>query len=224
LPKSVTYPVMAMQCVAKQKLVCSIVLFLLPLPRSDPPHASLTWNIRATKKPKTQRLGAIIAQTAARIAANRQFEVFLKVKQAGNPSFAFLNPADALHPYFLHLKDTCSKETGEPEVRARRGGEAAAADDDEDAGANPLSGLLGDYASSSDDEGADPTEADKMKNRDVVSRGDDVEDAAETEEGERRQRRSHERKRKERAERVKRWKESRLKQEGENVQEENQVP
>ena len=79
----------------------------------------------------------IIELTASRIATNNQLEVFLKVKQASNADFSFLNPSDDLHRYYLYLKE---KHTPNK-----------AKDEEEDGSdASGLAGLLGGYASSSD--------------------------------------------------------------------------
>lgn len=83
---------------------------------------------------------------------------------------------------------------------------------DKAATANPLSGLLGDYASSSD-EGPDPTTV-EMENGGLPRGELGKETALGQEEGAQRggEGMRGERKRKERAERVRLWKESRSKQ------------
>ena len=52
----------------------------------------------------------MIQHTATRIASSSQssqLEVFLKVKQASNVDFSFLNPSNELHQYYLFLKGKC---------------------------------------------------------------------------------------------------------------------
>jgi len=77
--------------------------------------------------------------------------VFLKVKQADNNDFSFLNPSDELHGYYLYLK---RKHSGGNDA----GGKAPAKDDQSNSGesdsGNPLSGLLGGYSSSSSEDGS----------------------------------------------------------------------
>jgi len=90
------------------------------------------------KQPKSMRHNNIIELTASRIATNNQLEVFLKVKQASNTDFSFLNPSDDLHRYYLYLKDKHTPNKAKDE-------EGDGSDD-----ASGLVGLLGGYASSSD--------------------------------------------------------------------------
>ena len=53
----------------------------------------------------------IIAQTAKFVRqAGRQSIFVLRVKQEGNPNFAFLKPDDPLYAYFQWLVDTCPEE------------------------------------------------------------------------------------------------------------------
>ena len=86
------------------------------------------------------RRNNIIELTASRIATNNQLEVFLKVKQASNADFSFLNPSDDLHRYYLYLKEkhTPNKLKDDEE------------DESDASNASGLAGLLGGYASSSD--------------------------------------------------------------------------
>jgi len=98
-------------------------------------------------QPKTTRHNNIIELTASRIASNNQLEVFLKVKQANNVDFAFLNPKDELHKYYLHVKAKHGDSKNDGSINEMIKGK----DDSEDNNTsdNPLSGLLGGYASSS---------------------------------------------------------------------------
>ena len=82
----------------------------------------------------------IIELTASRIATNNQLEVFLKVKQASNSDFSFLNPSDDLHRYYLYLKDKHNPNKAKDEEEDGR----------DASNASGLAGLLGGYASSSD--------------------------------------------------------------------------
>mmetsp|Transcript_18464 Transcript_18464/g.33928 ORF Transcript_18464/g.33928 Transcript_18464/m.33928 type:complete len:165 (-) Transcript_18464:6-500(-) len=93
------------------------------------------------------RHNAIIEHTTSRIASNNQFEVFLKVKQATNTDFSFLTPSDELHRYYLYLKEKHSNNGKNANVSTNNHGDSR----DENASVNPLSGLLGDYESSSDE-------------------------------------------------------------------------
>lgn len=97
------------------------------------------------QKPKTARLNTIIEHTASRIALNNQLEVFLKVKQAANADFSFLNPSDDLHGYYQYLKGKSSA------FKNNNANEGASANVDSDSSASGIAGLLGNYASSSDE-------------------------------------------------------------------------
>ena len=98
-------------------------------------------------QPKTTRHNNIIELTASRIASNNQLEVFLKVKQANNVDFAFLNPKDELHKYYLHVKAKHSNSKNDSTINEMSKGKDGS--DDNNTSDNPLSGLLGGYASSS---------------------------------------------------------------------------
>ncbi|KAL7431562.1 hypothetical protein ACHAXM_002948 [Skeletonema potamos] len=87
--------------------------------------------------PRTKRQHNIIELTAARVANNPQLEIFLRLKQSSNTLFSFINPADDLHPYYLHLKVKCS---GENTILSN------------EAGKRGLDGLLAGYSSSCSDE------------------------------------------------------------------------
>ena len=98
-------------------------------------------------QPKTTRHNNIIELTASQIASNNQLEVFLKVKQANNVDFAFLNPKDELHKYYLHVKAKHSNSKNDSTINEMSKGKDGS--DDNNTSDNPLSGLLGGYASSS---------------------------------------------------------------------------
>lgn len=162
------------------------------------------------QKPKTARHNTIIEHTASRIASNNQLEVFLKVKQADNEDFSFLNPSDDMHQYFQCLK----KRHGSKKTASKKEDS-----DDSDASGNPLSGLLGGYASSSDESSdgeskrcVEPNvKADDPKKVDKIIATEAVRDEA----GEKGVGKSEEQDRKRKADRLERlriWKESRLKQ------------
>lgn len=100
----------------------------------------------------------IIELTASRIATNNQLEVFLKVKQASNADFSFLNPSDDLHRYYLYLKEKDNPNKAKDE-------EGDGSDD-----TSGLAGLLGGYASSSD---SDSSCCSSEKKKDTSSSLDD---------------------------------------------------
>mmetsp|Transcript_26562 Transcript_26562/g.48128 ORF Transcript_26562/g.48128 Transcript_26562/m.48128 type:complete len:182 (-) Transcript_26562:79-624(-) len=161
-------------------------------------------------KPKTRRQNTIIEHTASRIALNNQLEVFIKVKQATNADFSFLNPPDKLHRYYLHTKEKFGNNNknnnGVPEKEG--------SDDSSDDSNNPLSGLLGDYDSSSDDEDMCSTKKEKIgiepKGKSAERPSHDKEDGGGCTQAEPS---PQDRKRKaERLERLRVWKETRLKQ------------
>lgn len=108
----------------------------------------------------------IIELTASRIATNNQLEVFLKVKQASNVDFSFLNPSDDLHRYYLYLKEKHNPNK--------------AKDEEEDGSdASGLAGLLGGYASSSDSDSSCSPE--KKKDTKCSSLNDGKKDTVNTE-------------------------------------------
>lgn len=160
------------------------------------------------------RHNAIIEHTTSRIASNNQFEVFLKVKQATNTDFSFLTPSNELHRYYLYLKEKHRNNGKNANVSTNNQGDCS----DENASVNPLSGLLGDYESSSD-ESTSPTKNDATATGNK-SNGK-IEENQPQDEGKGIQVDSQscgqDRKRKaERMKRLRLWKESRLEQKDKN--------
>lgn len=52
----------------------------------------------------------VVRQTADFVReGGQQLEVLLRVKQAGNPAFAFLEPADRLHPFYRCVRSLSAK-------------------------------------------------------------------------------------------------------------------
>lgn len=159
----------------------------------------------------------IIEHTASHIASNSQLEGYLKVKQSGNADFLFLNPSDELHRYYLHLKGKHSnKGASAKDSTNKRDGADSDADSKSDDSNNPLSGLLGGYASSSD-ESSPPTKSHSENKEDVNSLGENELKPQEKEKGENsltnKSSEKDDKKRKAaRLERLRIWKESRLKQ------------
>ncbi len=142
----------------------------------------------------------IIDHTASRVASNYQLEVFLKVKQANNPNFAFFNSKDELHGYYLYLRGKYSRNAKDKNIVLRRAGSDDGKGGD---GGNPLSVLLGGYSSSSE-ESRCPSE--NLDNSSVKSKANDSTD------GNNDDIRSEEQERKRKADRLERlriWKESR---------------
>ena len=159
-----------------------------------------------TRKPKTARQNTIIEHTVSRIASNPQLEVFVKVKQGANADFSFLHASDELHAYYLHLKGNNAL----PDK-----GCAQKSSDSDDETDNPLSGLLGGYASSSDEScspvknGMATTGKSEGKSTDSNIQTDGIEQCAEAGS----QPSDLDKKRKaDRMERLRAWKESKLKQ------------
>jgi hypothetical protein len=143
----------------------------------------------------------IIDHTASRVALNNQLEVFLKVKQANNPNFAFFNSKDELHGYYMYLRGKYSRNAKDKNIVLRKTGSDGGKRDD---GGNPLSGLLGGYSSSSE-ESRCPSE--NLDNSSVKSK-----DAKHAKDGNNDDIRSEEQERKRKADRLERlriWKESR---------------
>ena len=93
--------------------------------------------------PATRRHSEILRLTALRSAGAPQFEIVLKVKQAANPDFGFLLPAHRLHPYYLWLKGRSGRI-------AASDGKGKLAGSPPEAKAQPMSGLLAMYSSSSE--------------------------------------------------------------------------
>mmetsp|Transcript_13610 Transcript_13610/g.22663 ORF Transcript_13610/g.22663 Transcript_13610/m.22663 type:complete len:393 (-) Transcript_13610:305-1483(-) len=91
--------------------------------------------------PTSKRQNGIIQLTAERAATQSQFEVLLKVKQAGNRDFAFLSLGNELHPYYSWLKGR-----GGAIVRERSASGSSSSSSDMKDG---LGGLLAGYGSSS---------------------------------------------------------------------------
>jgi len=156
------------------------------------------------------RQNTIIEHTASRIALNNQLEVFLKVKQAANADFSFLNPSDELHRYYLHTKEKFGNNNKKDNGIPKKEGSGESSDDSN----NPLSGLLGDYDSSSDDEDTCSTKKEEIgiesKGKNEEKPSHDNEDGGECPQAEPS---PQDRKRKaERLERLRVWKETRLKQ------------
>lgn len=126
--------------------------------------------------------------TAARTSAAPQFEVLLKLKQAGNAEFAFLRPGHTLHPYYFFLKERGGKIDGSISVvRTLKGGKEESNDDNNDKGSQErgkdsgsgaaLSGLVDMYSSSSDDED-DEAESSSMDGHEGKSENKKFTDAA----------------------------------------------
>mmetsp|Transcript_29845 Transcript_29845/g.63302 ORF Transcript_29845/g.63302 Transcript_29845/m.63302 type:complete len:171 (-) Transcript_29845:3496-4008(-) len=167
------------------------------------------------------RHNTIIEHTSSRIVLNNQLEVFLKVKQANNADFSFLNPSDELHRYYLYLKVKHSSN-GENENK----NDLTNKDTDNESD-NPLSGLLGGYSSSSE-ESSGPTKNDnnstteESEGKDVTSSLNKDHKAQHNDEGKDPKQiptrsDAQDRKRKaDRLERLRHWKESRLKQNDQN--------
>ena len=141
----------------------------------------------------------IIDHTASRVALNNQLEVFLKVKQANNPNFAFFNAKDELHEYYLFLR---GKYRDQSIVLPKEEGRY---DGNDVNGDNPLSCLLGGYSSSFSEESVCPSEKideSGMQSSDARGATDENKDLVRSEE--------QERKRKaDRLVRLRIWKESR---------------
>lgn len=89
----------------------------------------------------------MVRMTAVRAASAPQFEVLLRLKQAENINFAFLEPGHELHPYYLLLKER-SVKISDP---LQQENESASSSNDEKGG-GVMSGLVGMYSSSSDDD------------------------------------------------------------------------
>jgi hypothetical protein len=153
-------------------------------------------------KPKTIQQNTIIEHTASRVALNNQLEVFLKAKQANNSNFAFFNPTDVLHGYYLYLRGKYSRNDEDQNNVSPKEGSGDGNDSD---GCNPLSGLLGGYSSSSNESEGPLENEDNSNIKDSTcenERQDENDDDIRSEE--------QERKRKaDRLERLRIWKESR---------------
>ena len=55
-------------------------------------------------QPTTKRQYEIIQMAGTRCRTTAQFEIYLKVKQAHNPDFSFLDSQDELHPFYQWIK------------------------------------------------------------------------------------------------------------------------
>ena len=151
------------------------------------------------------RHNTIIDKTASRIASNNQLEVFLKVKQSSNSEFAFLHPSDELHRYYLYLKEKHSANNA-----SNKDG------DDSDAPDNPLSNLLGDYASSSDENDVDKkpeskTADNKSSSEDNEQQGKDTDEGENTHVDSQSAEQDDKKRKAERLQRLQIWKQSRFK-------------
>ena len=96
-------------------------------------------------QPSTKRQNDIIQLTAERAADQPQFEVLLKVKQTGNPDFAFLRSESNLYPYYSWLKG----RKGVMIVGDRAASRSSSSSSEREDG---IGGLLAGYGSSSDEE------------------------------------------------------------------------
>mmetsp|Transcript_4140 Transcript_4140/g.6101 ORF Transcript_4140/g.6101 Transcript_4140/m.6101 type:complete len:237 (-) Transcript_4140:406-1116(-) len=56
-------------------------------------------------QPATKRQYDIIQMAGTRCRTTAQFEIYLKVKQAHNPDFSFLDSKDELHPFYQWIKN-----------------------------------------------------------------------------------------------------------------------
>jgi hypothetical protein len=181
-------------------------------------------------QPKTTRHNNIIELTASRIASNNQLEVFLKVKQANNVDFAFLNPKDELHRYYQHVKAKHGNGKNDGSTNEMSTGKDNS--DDNSTSDNPLSGLLGGYASSSSScDGSSSTDLGKKDgisstSTNIECKGKTKETSLEKGNGTQPDKDTkptslsdeQDRKRKaDRLERLKAWKESRMKQDNDDI-------
>jgi hypothetical protein len=146
-------------------------------------------------------------KTASRIASNNQLEVFLKVKQSSNSDFAFLHPADELHRYYLYLKEKHSVKYSSTNKDG---------DDSDNSPGNPLSNLLGDYASSSDESDVDKkpeskTADNKSSSEDNQQPGKDADEGENTHVDSQSSEQDDKKRKAERLQRLQIWKQYRLK-------------
>lgn len=75
-----------------------------------------------SEQPSMKRARDMVRMTAAKCMSAPQLEVLLKVKQANNPDFAFLNPNNECHAYYLWLKEEQERKRKEEESVAKAGG------------------------------------------------------------------------------------------------------
>lgn len=89
-------------------------LGVIPVASSSfcPPYLVLPDHLKAVNLPTSERQHKIITETAKFLRINGgQVEVLLKVKQASNPNFGFLNHDHPLHPYYRWIVDANPRET-----------------------------------------------------------------------------------------------------------------
>mmetsp|Transcript_16711 Transcript_16711/g.23227 ORF Transcript_16711/g.23227 Transcript_16711/m.23227 type:complete len:169 (-) Transcript_16711:1337-1843(-) len=92
--------------------------------------------------------------TSVKTSAAPQFEVLLKLKQAENTEFGFLKPEHALNPYYLFLKERGGEvdKLLKPKEEKEMLSEKSPNEEDSETNGDGIGGLLGMYASSSDEE------------------------------------------------------------------------
>lgn len=72
-------------------------------------------------QPYTMKIHAIIEKTALFVSEQGgQMEIIIKMKQQGNPQFAFMHLDNPLYPYYKHLVKVIKSGAYKP-VPARRG-------------------------------------------------------------------------------------------------------
>lgn len=132
--------------------------------------------VHITEVPQTAKAHKIMAHTAAKTRKSRQLEILLKVKQADNPTLAFLEAGHALHPYYVFLRD----EDPQPRQTSGEAGEAGGASEGASrngVAAKPGLGLLGaDYfeTSSSDEDGGEEVANQGTRGRERDQDGQDT--------------------------------------------------
>jgi len=159
-----------------------------------------------SRQPRTMHQNTIIEHTASRVASATQLEVFLKVKQANDAAFAFLNPTNELHEYYLYLREKNGRIAEDRKTDPlKEGGEDVHS-------VNPLSGLLGGYSSSSEEECEGPSKNDDNSNTTDCRGAKDSADGNERQAANNDGIQSEEQERKRKADRLERlriWKETR---------------
>ncbi len=168
---------------------------------------------------------SIIELTAKRITSSSQssqLEVFLKMKQKNNPDFSFLYPSNALHQYYLHVKEKITKAEERCLESEKSGNDEAVGDNSKSPGSERseknagIAGLLGCYSSSSDEDKSETPnqslnvvdESSKMKVS--VMHGNDKESNISCEENSNVYETDAQKKKSDRLARLRRWKETRL--------------
>ena len=190
--------------------VCSIFISCYHLQHHICLHCTpFAYHFFNDAQPKTVRQNNMITLTAARIASNTQLEVFLKVKQASNVDFSFLNPTDELYEYYLYLKGKHCNTTSNTKNDS---GDNKKGGNDSDASDNPLSGLLGGYASSSSDEEEGMKTLEEKKDTCSNNNEDNCPTGAQKPGGTSDDEQEDRKRKADRLKRLKAWKESRLKQ------------